>query len=68
VLTVVALFYYLLVAKQMYIDPPARPTPIAVPRPLALVVVVGAVAVVLLGLYPGPLVDTARAVAAPLFF
>jgi NADH-quinone oxidoreductase subunit N len=68
VLTVVALFYYLLVAKQMYIDPPARPTPIAVPRPLALVVVVGALAVVLLGLYPGPLVDTARAVAAPLFF
>ena len=30
VLTVVALFYYLLVAKQMYIDPPARPTPVPV--------------------------------------
>ena len=30
VLTVVALFYYLLVAKQMYIDAPARPTPVPV--------------------------------------
>ena len=55
VLTVVALFYYLLVAKQMYIDAPARPTPVPVPTALALVLVVSAAAVVLLGLYPGPL-------------
>jgi NADH-quinone oxidoreductase subunit N len=67
VLTVVALFYYLLVAKQMYIDPPARPTPVPVPPALALVLLVSAVAVVLLGLYPGPLVDTALRAAAPLF-
>jgi NADH-quinone oxidoreductase subunit N len=67
VLTVVALFYYLLVAKQMYIDAPARPTPIAVPPALALVLAVSAVAVVLLGLYPGPLLDTALRAAAPLF-
>ena len=67
VLTVVALFYYLLVAKQMYIDAPARPTPVPVPPALALVLLVSAVAVVLLGLYPGPLVDTALRAAAPLF-
>ena len=67
VLTVVALFYYLLVAKQMYIDAPARPTPVPVPPALALVLVVSAVAVVLLGLYPGPLVDSALRAAAPLF-
>ncbi|HSF01706.1 MAG TPA: NADH-quinone oxidoreductase subunit N [Solirubrobacterales bacterium] len=67
VLTVVALFYYLLVARQMYIEPPARATPVAVPAALALVLIVSALAVVALGLYPGPLVDSARAAAAPLF-
>jgi NADH-quinone oxidoreductase subunit N len=67
VLTVVALFYYLLVAKQMYIDAPARLTPVPVPPALALVLAVSAAAVVLLGLYPGPLVDTALRAAAPLF-
>ena len=66
-LTVVALFYYLLVAKQMYIDPPARPTPVPVGSSLALVLLVSALAVVLLGLYPGPLVDAAMRAAAPLF-
>jgi NADH-quinone oxidoreductase subunit N len=67
VLTVVALFYYLLVARQMYIDAPARSTPVPVPPALALVLVVSAAAVVLLGLYPGPLVDAALRAAAPLF-
>jgi NADH-quinone oxidoreductase subunit N len=67
VLTVVALFYYLLVARQMYIDPPRSTTPITVPPALALVLAVSALAVVLLGLYPGPLVDAALRAAAPLF-
>jgi NADH-quinone oxidoreductase subunit N len=67
VLTVVALFYYLQVARQMYIDAPARPMPVPVPPALAVVVAVSAVAVVLLGLYPGPLVDAALRAAAPLF-
>jgi NADH-quinone oxidoreductase subunit N len=67
VLTVVALFYYLLVAKQMYIDAPARPTPVPVPPALTLVLLVCALGVVLLGLYPGPLVDAALRAAAPLF-
>ncbi len=67
ILTVVALFYYLLVAKQMYIDAPARATPVPVPPALALVLLVSAAAIVLLGLYPGPLLDTALRAATPLF-
>jgi NADH-quinone oxidoreductase subunit N len=67
VLTVVALFYYLLVAKLMYIDAPARATPVAVPPALALVLAISAVAVVVLGLYPGPLLDSALRAATPLF-
>jgi NADH-quinone oxidoreductase subunit N len=40
VLTVVALFYYLLVAKRMYIDAPALRGPVAVPPLLALPILV----------------------------
>jgi NADH-quinone oxidoreductase subunit N len=67
VLTVVALFYYLLVAKAMYIDSPATSTPVPVPSALGWVLLVSALAVVGLGLYPGPLLDAAMRAAAPLF-
>jgi NADH-quinone oxidoreductase subunit N len=67
VLTVVALFYYLLVAKSMYIDAPERPTPIAVPPLLKLCIVFCVLGVVLLGLWPRPLVTAALRAAAPLF-
>src|SRR5437870_1555648 len=66
VLTVVALFYYLVVAKAMYIEAPRSTTPIPVPPALALVILVSVAAVVLLGLYPRPLVDAALRAAAPL--
>jgi NADH-quinone oxidoreductase subunit N len=67
VLTVVALFYYLVVAKAMYIDAPGSSTPIPVSSPLRWVLVVSALAVVALGLYPGPLLDAALRAATPLF-
>jgi NADH-quinone oxidoreductase subunit N len=67
VLTVVALFYYLAVAKSMYIDAPTDPAPVAVPVALGWVIGACALAVVLLGLYPSPLVDAALRAAAPLF-
>ncbi|HEV8676454.1 MAG TPA: NADH-quinone oxidoreductase subunit N [Methylomirabilota bacterium] len=67
VLTVVALFYYLMIAKQMYIDAPATPTPLPIPPALGLVLLASALAVVLLGLYPRPLVETALRAAVPLF-
>src|SRR5206468_5919426 len=51
-LTVVALFYYLLVAKRMYIEPPDRPTRVPVAPTLALSVALCALGVVILGLYP----------------
>jgi NADH-quinone oxidoreductase subunit N len=68
VLTVVALFYYLIVAKRMYIEPPdAAAGRIRLPGPLALAVILCALAVVGLGLYPKPIVMAALRVAAPLF-
>jgi NADH-quinone oxidoreductase subunit N len=67
ILTVVALFYYLLIAKRMYIEPPERPGRIPVAPTLALSLVLCVLGVVVLGLYPKPLVMAALRVAAPLF-
>jgi NADH-quinone oxidoreductase subunit N len=67
VLTVVALFYYLLVAKRMYIDAPERPGPIAVPPLLALGILICGLGVVAMGVYPKPFVLTALRVAAAIF-
>ena len=67
VLTVVALFYYLLVAKRMYIEAPERTGRIRLSTPLALAVVVCAIGVVVLGVYPKPVVMAALRVTTPLF-
>jgi NADH-quinone oxidoreductase subunit N len=66
-LTVVALFYYLLVAKRMYIEPPDRPGRVPVAATLALSVALCALGVVILGLYPKAVVMAAMRVAGPLF-
>jgi len=67
ILTVVALFYYLLVAKRMYIDPPATTTPIVVAPFLVLSILLCVAGVVGLGIYPKPLVMAALRAATPLF-
>ncbi len=67
VLTVVALFYYLLVAKRMYIDAPERPDPIPVSPLLALAILICSLGVVIMGIYPKPFVLSALRVAATLF-
>jgi NADH-quinone oxidoreductase subunit N len=67
VLTVVALYYYLLVARRMYIDTPSRAGTVPVPGLLGTAIGVCAVGVVGIGLYPGPWVDVAQRVASTLF-
>jgi NADH-quinone oxidoreductase subunit N len=67
VLTVVALFYYLLVARAMYIEAPARPGRVLVAPALALALLLCALGVVGLGLYPKAVVMAALRVASPLF-
>jgi NADH-quinone oxidoreductase subunit N len=67
ILTVVALFYYLVIARSMYIEAPLRESRVRVPLALALSVAVCAAGIVALGVYPRPLVMAALRVAAPLF-
>ena len=67
ILTVVALFYYLLVAKRMYIDAPERSQPVPVSPFLGFSILVCAAGVVGLGVYPKPLVMAALRAASGLF-
>jgi NADH-quinone oxidoreductase subunit N len=67
VLTVVALYYYLLVARRMYIDPPVRTEPVAVPRLLGVAIAICVAGVVGVGVYPGPWVTAAQRAASALF-
>jgi NADH-quinone oxidoreductase subunit N len=67
VLTVVALFYYLIVAKRMYIEAPPRSERVPIAAPLALAVLLCVLGVVIVGVYPKPIVMAALRVATPLF-
>lgn len=65
--TVVALYYYLQVARCMYVDAPASDTPVSVPLPLRAAILVCGLGVVVMGLYPEPWIRAAARIAATLF-
>jgi NADH-quinone oxidoreductase subunit N len=67
VATVVALYYYLVVARRMYIDAPASSARIPVPGPLLAAIALCAIGVIVMGVYPQPWVDAAMRAAAILF-
>lgn len=67
VLTVVALYYYLLVARRMYIDAPADATPVSVPAVLKVSIAACVAGVIAMGVYPEPWVQAMFRVAATLF-
>ena len=67
ILTVVALFYYLALARQMYIERPTRTERVPLSPSLAAAILIAVVGVVALGVYPKPVVMAALRVAAPLF-
>lgn len=61
VLTVVALYYYLVVASRMYIDAPARTEPVRIGAPLVVAIAICVAGVVLMGVYPEPCVQAVLA-------
>jgi NADH-quinone oxidoreductase subunit N len=67
VATVIALYYYLVVARRMYIDAPVKPEPIRTSPAVLLAIGLCAVGVVVMGAYPQPWVAAALKAAASLF-
>jgi len=67
VLTVVALYYYLLVARRMYIEAPTHNGSVPVDLPLATAITVCLIGVIGIGVYPGPWVAAAQRIAQTLF-
>jgi NADH-quinone oxidoreductase subunit N len=67
VLTVVALYYYLVVARRMYIEPPENPAPVPVPAVLQAAIVICLVGIIVMGVYPQPWVQECLRVALTMF-
>jgi NADH-quinone oxidoreductase subunit N len=67
VLTVVALYYYLVVARRMYIEPPLRSEPVRINGLLGTAIAVCLLGVIGVGVYPAPWIALAQRVAATLF-
>ena len=67
VLTVVALYYYLVLSSKMYIDPPDTPEPVPMAAPLKVAILLCAIGVVVMGVYPQPWVSAVLRVAGTLF-
>ncbi|MBC7347220.1 MAG: NADH-quinone oxidoreductase subunit N, partial [Clostridia bacterium] len=64
VMTMVSVYYYLLVAKAMFIkEPPAGSAPLKVPTGLQVALVACFLVIVLVGVYPGPLTSVAAGIA-----
>lgn len=55
--SLVSLYYYLTVLRQMYIEPAVDPTPMRIPRTTLAVLGILLLGMVLLGVYPAPLVE-----------
>jgi NADH-quinone oxidoreductase subunit N len=56
---IISLYYYLVVVKKIYVVEPTESTPLTVAPLLKTVIVASAVAVLLLGIYPGPVLHLA---------
>lgn len=67
VMSVISLYYYLLIMREMYVVPPLEPTRFRVPAALFGVVGVLLVAIVFLGFWPAPLLRVADTAATFLF-
>ncbi|GMV36480.1 MAG: hypothetical protein AMXMBFR61_09880 [Fimbriimonadales bacterium] len=67
VASTVSLYYYLIIAKRMYIHDPAEgASPLDVPRPLALSIAVCVAFTAIIGLYPAPWIELAQAIGRSL--
>ncbi|MSP12761.1 MAG: NADH-quinone oxidoreductase subunit N [Chloroflexi bacterium] len=64
--SVLSLYYYLMIVKVMYVDPPESTVPLETPRPLAVAMGISAIAILVLGIFPTPLINLITTAAAAL--
>jgi len=67
VATIVALYYYLVLGRRMYVEEPEVKTPVIVPTPLLLAILICAAGTVVMGMYPEPWVRGVMEAARGLF-
>ncbi|MBI2376434.1 MAG: NADH-quinone oxidoreductase subunit N [Deltaproteobacteria bacterium] len=67
-MAIVALFYYLQIARAAYMNPPRTSEPLVVDRSLEAAVIVCLLLVVAMGAYPRPFLDMAMSASKALFF
>ncbi|MGI6224671.1 MAG: NADH-quinone oxidoreductase subunit N [Peptococcales bacterium] len=66
-MSMVSVYYYLLVAKAMYFKDPVEDNPIKVSMPIKITLLASAIVTLVLGIYPTPLVNLATQVAKTFF-
>jgi NADH-quinone oxidoreductase subunit N len=66
-LTVVALYYYLVLSSKMYIEAPEHAEPVPMALPLTIAILICAAGTVLMGVYPQPWVAAVMRAAGALF-
>ncbi len=65
--SLISLYYYLMVIKQMYINPAPQPTPLRLPWPMVALLSVLLLGVLFVGIYPGPIVEAVEAATRAIF-
>lgn len=56
---VISVYYYLMVVKKIYVDPSRNTSPISVSLPMQLLLAFAMIAIVAIGIFPGPFLDAA---------
>jgi len=56
---VISLYYYLMIAKRMYVDTPQNACPIPVSLNMRLILSVAIIGIVAIGIFQGPFLDAA---------
>ena len=65
---VISLYYYLMVAKRIYVDPPRNASPILVSPVMRLLLGVAIIGIVTIGFFQGPFLDAAITAVKGLYF
>jgi NADH-quinone oxidoreductase subunit N len=63
---VISMYYYLLVAKRMYVDPPQNTSPVKVSANMQLLMILAIFGIVIIGIFQGPFFDAALNAASGL--